>query len=257
VNALRALVVSAALLAAATPVAHATPASGGLVYVVRATSTRSPALVLEVAATAAGTEGLLMTFSTVGRPARLYGGIGVTEFGTDATPRLWYQGSPGAECPAAAPCAALNRGGTLRMRIEATRAETVYVGLFAANATVTASRGWSVQVRRGAFHRVGTSSDTARVESVPTSTMTVSAERFAEAVAPGGTAGSAIFASVPCELAGNGTAELTGGRRTALDCGDMSAVVDLTTRRTTWRLRGDVVGVTGLRTRLAVIDLSP
>lgn len=92
-------------------------------------------------------------------------------------------------------------------------------------------------------------------------------ERFTSASATGGRYGSAVFAAVPCDEGGQGSARLTG--RGAIDstggmeppplrCSPTTHGGGLgfayTPVQATWRLDGDVTGATGILDRLFVFD---
>lgn len=99
-------------------------------------------------------------------------------------------------------------------------------------------------------------------------------EHFTEASLPGGKYGSSAHALIPCDDAGRGTARLTGGvdqqfpngdSETHLYCGTYPGLVsalwdgwpggwDVAHKATTWRLKGDVIGASRARFRLAVFD---
>ena len=93
-----------------------------------------------------------------------------------------------------------------------------------------------------------------------------SVERFTSAVAAGGRYGSSVFAYVPCEHTGTGSATLTGRGAVTdqsgippqrLRCGTTASYeweFAYTPLQTQWRLAGDVVGVGSGITRLFVFD---
>lgn len=89
-------------------------------------------------------------------------------------------------------------------------------------------------------------------------------ERFRSASAPGGRYGSAVLATVPCDLAGVGSAKLSGrgaqfhfSSRATCPLERPSASWYQTAETvypTTWRLEGDVTGVARYQTRMFVFD---
>jgi hypothetical protein len=87
-----------------------------------------------------------------------------------------------------------------------------------------------------------------------------SVERFRSASARGGRYGSYVHADLPCLLAGHGDAVLSGGAwPMPMSCTAMSPGVAFTEtdRATTWRLAGDVTGLTTMPNRLFVLDYPP
>jgi len=94
-----------------------------------------------------------------------------------------------------------------------------------------------------------------------------SVEHFTAAAASGGRYGSAVYASVPCDQRGIGSAILSG--RGAMEPGDLMPPEELrcspttvaggynyayTSLQTTWTLKGDVVGGGSDIDRLFVFD---
>ena len=85
-------------------------------------------------------------------------------------------------------------------------------------------------------------------------------ERSGEGKAPGGSRGSFAVAVAPCDIAGTGTLQLSGGSApVSVSCPPLGAGVPLdfstAKRKTMWHLRGTVVGVSSFRERLVVFSL--
>jgi hypothetical protein len=254
--------VAAALVLVALPAAgfatSGAPATG-TVYVVRSGRGAAP-LRLTVRAEVAGAYGVVMSaLLPHNRRASPY--VTFTEFGVEAVPGGHDAAADYSTCGAvAASCAVTRTGSAVTIDLgSADAGDVVVVGVLGEHVRFTTTRGWSVTRTAGRVQAATGAATGTWAGTTPRDDTTVRAERFHAASATGGSAGSVAFSAIPCDVTGSGTAllEQDAAVRQHLDCTSLWSSIDTASRRATWSLTGDVVGATGVRTRLGVLDLVP
>ena len=179
-------------------------------------------------------------------------GISLTEFGatTGVTARV------GAQAPFCAPppCGTATRSG-VTVNLRAAAGDVVFLGLdHATLSSVHLSRGWTVRKRATGFARVS-GADGNWAAAVAPDGSTVAAATMTSATVQTRSRLAIGFAALPCEAVGYGTAHFSGPAfDQALSCQDLPGDVEVAHRPGVWSLTGNVTGITGIRTRLAVLD---
>jgi hypothetical protein len=228
------------------------------VYVVRALHGAGQ-LRLTVHAETVGPGGVIMSVLVPGN-SKAAPFVTFTEFGVEATPTGHDPAAEYSTCGVVQPSCSVTRTGSAVTLDLGTAAvgDTLIVGVVGKNVRFTTTPHWSV-TRSSGLLRVATGTASTWAGTAPRNDTTLRAERFHSASATGGPSGSIAFSAIPCDVAGSGTAVLTQGKTVVerMDCSSLWSSIDSASRRATWSLAGDVVGATGTRTRLAVLDLVP
>jgi hypothetical protein len=264
----------AAVLPATVPARAVPPAPGGpyrvqLVY--RVTSSLAP---FEIAIHSKGTHAYgfwsVLEIQRQGRGWRQGAGFTMVAQGGSAAPIVYGAPySPLPPCPDGPACSYPDAGllggsGAIVQNVRPQATSRYYVISAYDTTTVEVPAGWRVKdvhdvgVRRVLADHSAGSVGVGAGQHV---------EHFTGAVAAGGRYGSAVFASVPCDGGGVGSARLMG--HGALDVSGLTEPGPLscsatarggafawayTPLQTTWRLDGDVTGIGEALTRLLVFD---
>lgn len=252
---------AAMLLVMASPAAAREPVgtwSGEIHLIIGPRAMASTRLVMKLTVSAEDAHGFVMTAVALDRNGVrrvVEGSIGVREFGNDMVPRVGVGGSGVDLCSTGLGCTVGSASGRVTIEFDGSQrlgsGQSLHIVAIGRDITLEGlGPGISVRAQRGGFRRItssGSDSTTAGVGRIAT-------EHFREATAPGGTRGSAAMLSIPCDLEGTGGAAMSGAPG-ELDCAGATATTAWAPSATSWRLSGEVVGLTQIRSRLAVIDL--